>query len=453
MLMWLPKPPELRMRVLVTHDGLLKKLLPYSGVDVRAVGGDDPRGRARATGRAGRALEADEGVGDLAPVGGHRDLHRHAVHRVRDGVHERRRVEPAQHLAVLAHAQDLIAVRDGDRAVVGLRGGTVGIVGAAVGRHLVAPAAVAVREPDVRVLDVDDRVGRGDGGGERQGRHRAAGRPQGAAAGPGGRVRGGHGRALSRAAPRSTFRLSTRAGCGDILDRLAWWPTGRISRRSSPPAGPSARRPTTASSARSPPGSIEPLLDAAGVRAGTPPARRRLRAGQSWPGPPPRAGPTPVGLDLAADMVALARRRHPGLRFLEGDAERLPFDAASFDAVAAGFLVHHLPASRARRRRVRPRARARRPRRRHGLGPAGAHAADRPRRRRDGRGGRRALARRARGPRAFGFAEPARVRRAAHRSRASRTSRCARSPSATARSRPPSCGTACSAAPSAPPGR
>jgi ubiquinone/menaquinone biosynthesis C-methylase UbiE len=87
---------------------------------------------------------------------------------------------------------------------------------------------------------------------------------------------------------------------------------------------------------------IEPLLDAAGVGA-----RTRLLDAACGPGTLAAAaaarGAEPVGVDLAPGMVALARERHPALRFLEGDAEALPFEDASFDAVAAGFLVHHLP--------------------------------------------------------------------------------------------------------------
>ena len=54
-------------------------------------------------------------------------------------------------------------------------------------------------------------------------------------------------------------------------------------------------------------------------------------------------GAEPLGIDLAAEMVDIAARRHPGLRFLPGDAERLEFPDRSFDAVIAGFLLHHLP--------------------------------------------------------------------------------------------------------------
>ena len=87
---------------------------------------------------------------------------------------------------------------------------------------------------------------------------------------------------------------------------------------------------------------IDPLLDAAGVRAGT-----RLLDVACGPGTLAASaaarGADPVGLDLAAGMVDVARERHPGLQFLQGDVERLPFGDARFDAVAAGFLLHHLP--------------------------------------------------------------------------------------------------------------
>jgi ubiquinone/menaquinone biosynthesis C-methylase UbiE len=85
-----------------------------------------------------------------------------------------------------------------------------------------------------------------------------------------------------------------------------------------------------------------PLLDAAGVGAGT-----RLLDAACGPGAlaatAAARGAVPVGLDLAPGMVALARERHPELRFLEGDVERLPFADGAFDAVVAGFLIHHLP--------------------------------------------------------------------------------------------------------------
>jgi SAM-dependent methyltransferase len=44
-----------------------------------------------------------------------------------------------------------------------------------------------------------------------------------------------------------------------------------------------------------------------------------------------------TGLDFAPAMLALARQRVPGGDFREGDAENLPFDEGSFDAVACAF--------------------------------------------------------------------------------------------------------------------
>ena len=53
-------------------------------------------------------------------------------------------------------------------------------------------------------------------------------------------------------------------------------------------------------------------------------------------------GAAVTGLDFAAAMVAEARRRHPAITFREGDAEALPFDAGTFDAVVMNFGMLHL---------------------------------------------------------------------------------------------------------------
>lgn len=42
-------------------------------------------------------------------------------------------------------------------------------------------------------------------------------------------------------------------------------------------------------------------------------------------------------------MLALARKRQSGIRFLWGDAEDLPFPARSFDAVVCNFGINHFP--------------------------------------------------------------------------------------------------------------
>lgn len=86
---------------------------------------------------------------------------------------------------------------------------------------------------------------------------------------------------------------------------------------------------------------IEPLLDAARVGPGarvldvaTGPGYAAARAAAR--------GASVVGVDIAHQMVALARQLHPGLEFRHADAERLPFADASFDAVAGNFVVLHL---------------------------------------------------------------------------------------------------------------
>jgi ubiquinone/menaquinone biosynthesis C-methylase UbiE len=54
-------------------------------------------------------------------------------------------------------------------------------------------------------------------------------------------------------------------------------------------------------------------------------------------------GAHPLGIDISAGMLDVARAAHPGLDFAEGDAEALPADAGPFDAVVGGFVMNHLP--------------------------------------------------------------------------------------------------------------
>jgi SAM-dependent methyltransferase len=54
-------------------------------------------------------------------------------------------------------------------------------------------------------------------------------------------------------------------------------------------------------------------------------------------------GAEPVGLDFSIEAVELARRLVPNGRFQQGDAQALPFPAASFDAVLCGYGLMHLP--------------------------------------------------------------------------------------------------------------
>ena len=86
---------------------------------------------------------------------------------------------------------------------------------------------------------------------------------------------------------------------------------------------------------------IEPLLDAAGVGAG-----KRVLDVATGPGYCAAAatarGADAVGVDVAGEMLTLARRLHPGIEFVQGNAEHLPFDDGSFDAVVGNFLILHL---------------------------------------------------------------------------------------------------------------
>jgi ubiquinone/menaquinone biosynthesis C-methylase UbiE len=48
------------------------------------------------------------------------------------------------------------------------------------------------------------------------------------------------------------------------------------------------------------------------------------------------------GVDFAATMVEKARINYPGVAFIEGNAEQLPYSDAKFDAVACSFGLLHL---------------------------------------------------------------------------------------------------------------
>ena len=56
-----------------------------------------------------------------------------------------------------------------------------------------------------------------------------------------------------------------------------------------------------------------------------------------------RRGAQIVGLDFSAAAVDIARASVPAAEFHEGDAQNLPFDDSSFDAVVCGFGIIHLP--------------------------------------------------------------------------------------------------------------
>jgi len=53
------------------------------------------------------------------------------------------------------------------------------------------------------------------------------------------------------------------------------------------------------------------------------------------------SGAEVTALDLSPEMLAIARKKYPKITFLEGYAEKLPFQDASFDVVSAGFGVRN----------------------------------------------------------------------------------------------------------------
>lgn len=55
-----------------------------------------------------------------------------------------------------------------------------------------------------------------------------------------------------------------------------------------------------------------------------------------------KTGATVVALDFSVGMVDEGRRRHPELTFVEGDAEKLPFTDAEFDAVTISFGLRNV---------------------------------------------------------------------------------------------------------------
>jgi SAM-dependent methyltransferase len=86
---------------------------------------------------------------------------------------------------------------------------------------------------------------------------------------------------------------------------------------------------------------IGPLLDAAAVTRGSRVLDVATGPGYVAAGAAGR-GAAAIGVDVAEGMLALARRLHPQLEFTRGDAEALPFEDGSFDAVVANFLLLHV---------------------------------------------------------------------------------------------------------------
>jgi SAM-dependent methyltransferase len=54
------------------------------------------------------------------------------------------------------------------------------------------------------------------------------------------------------------------------------------------------------------------------------------------------AGAIVTGIDFSGRMVEIARKHYPQATFQEANAEQLPFDDGTFEAVVSNFVVHHL---------------------------------------------------------------------------------------------------------------
>jgi SAM-dependent methyltransferase len=87
---------------------------------------------------------------------------------------------------------------------------------------------------------------------------------------------------------------------------------------------------------------VEALLDAAAVRAGARVLDVACGTGAAAAEAAAR-GAIATGVDFSGAMLGEARRAHPEISFLEGDAEALPCGDATFTAVVANFGVHHVP--------------------------------------------------------------------------------------------------------------
>jgi len=55
-----------------------------------------------------------------------------------------------------------------------------------------------------------------------------------------------------------------------------------------------------------------------------------------------KTGAEVVALDFSPGMVEQGRKKHPGIEFIEGDAQALPFPSGSFDAVTISFGLRNV---------------------------------------------------------------------------------------------------------------
>lgn len=86
---------------------------------------------------------------------------------------------------------------------------------------------------------------------------------------------------------------------------------------------------------------IEPLLNAVNAQTGT-----KILDIATGPGYVAAAAAKRqcqvIGLDLSDAMLEKAKQLHPDLKFIQGEAESLPFESGEFDAVVMNFGILHL---------------------------------------------------------------------------------------------------------------
>ena len=86
---------------------------------------------------------------------------------------------------------------------------------------------------------------------------------------------------------------------------------------------------------------IEPLLDAAGIRAGMRVLDVGTGPGTAAAGAATR-GAQATGIDIAPAMIEIAAQRHPDPEFVQGSATELPFADGSFDAAVGNIVIQHI---------------------------------------------------------------------------------------------------------------
>jgi ubiquinone/menaquinone biosynthesis C-methylase UbiE len=85
---------------------------------------------------------------------------------------------------------------------------------------------------------------------------------------------------------------------------------------------------------------ITPLLNAAGINRGV--SVLDVACGPGYvSASAKRLGAVPSGIDFSGEMVNRAKKRNAGIKFVEGDAQNLPFAKETFDRVVINFGLLH----------------------------------------------------------------------------------------------------------------